>query len=106
VQAISETRRAIEWQALIDQYPTTFTWDGDTYTGRLVDTRGYEMQPVTGGFISGQTAQLYCLRSSFTDGAPSEGDILRIVDLGWRIAKVELVMGYGIIFTLEEPDKR
>jgi len=106
VLPISESRRAIEWQALINQNPQTFTWDGETYTGRLTESRGFSLDPVEGGMIAAQEATLWCLRSAFTSGTPGDGDIISCRGLGWRVRKVTLVMSYGIQFDLEGPDKR
>jgi len=106
MQAISENRRIVEWQALQSQYPAEFEWDGDTYTGRVTDSRQYSKSPVWAGMIQEQGATLYCLRSIFTDGMPGEGDIIRYKGLGWRIASISLVMDFGVIYQLASPEKR
>lgn len=103
---ISETRRAVEWAALINQYPTNVTWDGDTYVCRLTDSRGYNLDPIEGGFVQGQTAQLFALNNSFTNGMPGEGDILLAAGVGWRVMGLTRVMGFGTTYQLEGRDKR
>lgn len=104
---ISETLRIVEWRALVTQYPTAFTWDGDSYTGRIADARDFGLESVTGGFVQDQgPMSLFCLREIFTDGSPGEGDILQINGLGWRVSRIRLVMSFGIVFDLEGPDRR
>lgn len=95
----------MEWSALIDVNPQEFRWDGDTYTGRLTESRGFSLDPIEGGMVANQEAVLWCLRSSFTSGLPSDGDIISCRGIGWRIRKVMLVMGYGVQFDLEGPDR-
>lgn len=106
MDAISESRRVVEWQALQRQYPASFTWDGDAYEGRFTDSRQYTKKPEWGGFTQEAAGTLYCLRSIFTDGMPGEGDIIQYKGLGWRIASVSLVMDFGVIYQVEGPDKR
>ena len=103
---ISEARRKAEWEAIIAANPQEFTWDGDTYTGRLTETRGFGLDMVEGGMISNQEATLWALRADFTSGLPGEGDIIACRGVGWRIRRVQLVMGYGVEFALEGPDRR
>lgn len=103
---ISETRRKLEWQAIISANPQEFTWDGSTYTGRLTETRGFGLDPIMGGMIAVQEAKLYATRDDFDEGIPSEGDIISCRGIGWRVARVQLVMGYGVEFDLQGPEKR
>jgi len=102
--ALDETRFISAWRFIIAQQPKVFTFSAVNYTGFMSDINN-TIDLGIGGFTQGNDTRLFCLRADFLSTVPTEGDIVTVAGIPYRISQVTVVKTFGLVFTLEGPSK-
>lgn len=77
-----------DFQNLRDEWPTSFTYRSTSYSGILSDI-DQESELQEGGFLESCTSILTILLSDFTSNVPTEGELVTISGIQYRIGKIK-----------------